>query len=196
MNKKELSRRIRFVRTESNLSQSQLADMIGISRPRVSAWEIGSAVPAEDDLKAIAKATKFPYDFFVEEEPIQAYELLKAEPSDSFILRSKNQFGDVNASPAINRDKKDYSFFLSSFLYIIVLGLSFFTVPFGVVFATAAVFLVPRPTKEKETKWTKLAVVIVRGLTLAWAVYLFGAFLFAFGWLPKWLTKVEVIGPE
>lgn len=51
-----LARRLRRLRKENGLSQGDLADRIGVSKPTVWAWEHGRARPQEARLKVIADA--------------------------------------------------------------------------------------------------------------------------------------------
>lgn len=51
-----LARRLRRLRKENGLSQGDLADRIGVSKPTVWAWEHGRARPQDTRLKGIADA--------------------------------------------------------------------------------------------------------------------------------------------
>jgi DNA-binding transcriptional regulator YiaG len=49
---------LKKLRTRLNLSQGELADLLGVSTPAVSAWEQGRARPAGENLKAIVALRK------------------------------------------------------------------------------------------------------------------------------------------
>ena len=197
MNRNRLSKRIRFARSESGLSQEDFGARLNVSRGRVSSWENGVSVPDEETLVKIAEITKFPLSFFTESEFL-IEDPLKAEKS-VITPEVKNELTSTDETSRVyEAECKEVRMetILSAFLYVVILALSFFTIPFGFVFAVTAIFIVPDLTRLKKTKLMVIARELIRILTIIWAVYLFGAFLFAYGWLPKWLIKVEVFGPE
>ena len=62
---------IRQLRTERGLSQSQLADQLGVSRQSVSKWETNTAVPDLDKLISIANLFGVSLDTLINDAPDQ-----------------------------------------------------------------------------------------------------------------------------
>lgn len=59
--------RIRLARESKDLTQKQLADLIGVSPQQVSAWELGNIKPGQDSLlKMVNTLGVAPRFFFVE----------------------------------------------------------------------------------------------------------------------------------
>ncbi len=58
MKQGRLSNRIRAARKRVNLSQEQLAALIGVTAGTVHRWERGTVAPTLDHLRAVATATK------------------------------------------------------------------------------------------------------------------------------------------
>lgn len=50
---------IRSRRRELNITQEQLAAMLGISQPAVSSWELGASTPAAQALLGLMRALQF-----------------------------------------------------------------------------------------------------------------------------------------
>lgn len=50
-----LSERIKMLRTENHISQSQLAKALGVSQKAVSLWESGDRVPSATVIASLAK---------------------------------------------------------------------------------------------------------------------------------------------
>jgi Zn-dependent peptidase ImmA (M78 family)/transcriptional regulator with XRE-family HTH domain len=61
--------RIKEAREIKGYSQTTLAELIGVQRQSVSAYEKGRIKPSSDNLIAIASATQFPLSFFLNERP-------------------------------------------------------------------------------------------------------------------------------
>jgi len=59
---------IKIIREENNLTQQELAEILGVSQSTVAMWETNNSLPRTDKLPAIAKALGCTID-----------ELLKAE---------------------------------------------------------------------------------------------------------------------
>lgn len=57
--------RIRQARRLRELTQNELADLVGFSRESVSSWERGKASPDVDDLIEVAKMLRIPVTTFV-----------------------------------------------------------------------------------------------------------------------------------
>ena len=56
------------LRKENNLTQEQLADMLGVSRQSVSKWESNSAYPETDKLISLANLFKCSIDYLLKDE--------------------------------------------------------------------------------------------------------------------------------
>lgn len=52
----ELQEALRSARKAAGLSQQELADRIGVSRPRISEWELGTRTPGLETIIKIAQA--------------------------------------------------------------------------------------------------------------------------------------------
>ena len=76
--------RLRALRLEANLTQKDVADTLGISRPAYTYWEKGEKVPTPDKLPALAKLFNVSTDYLlgnsnyrtVEDEQLSDVELL------------------------------------------------------------------------------------------------------------------------
>lgn len=75
----EFGEKLQNLRKASNLSQEQLADMLGVSRQSVSKWESGVTYPEMDKLIAMAKLFKCSMD-----------DLVNNEVKDEEIVTTKN----------------------------------------------------------------------------------------------------------
>lgn len=159
MNKETLSKRIKFARSEAGLSQSQVAEKVGFSRGRVSSWETGESKPDEESIKILASITNFPVSFFVKTDPIKALEFANKEAAIKVesLLNQKDNYS--NACTDIGSQ-----IFRISILYLAVIALSFFTIPYGFIFASAGVFLVPNLSLVRQTKAMKAAQIIIQVL--------------------------------
>ncbi|MBN1608242.1 MAG: ImmA/IrrE family metallo-endopeptidase [Polyangiaceae bacterium] len=63
--------RIRQARELRGLTQSALADRVGVRQPAISQFEAGLAQPEDATLEAIANATRFPTAFFQQDAPAE-----------------------------------------------------------------------------------------------------------------------------
>jgi transcriptional regulator with XRE-family HTH domain len=63
----QLAQRIRAARIASHLSQSDLAQGIGVSDKSVSSYEQGRSIPPFEKLKKIAESTKHPINYFTDD---------------------------------------------------------------------------------------------------------------------------------
>ncbi|MFJ7589529.1 helix-turn-helix domain-containing protein [Streptomyces sp. NPDC097617] len=71
--------RIRAVRRGRDLSQQQLGDMVGVSRPAVARWENGQDFPKGEKLPAIAKALQHPLDDLFPHDGLPDLQLLRCD---------------------------------------------------------------------------------------------------------------------
>ncbi len=63
----KLSEKITLCRKKQGLSQSDLADLLNVSRQSVSKWETGEAMPDTDKLVALSKALEVSIDWLLDE---------------------------------------------------------------------------------------------------------------------------------
>jgi len=63
----ELAQRIRTARREAHLSQTELAQGIGLSDKSISAYEQGRSIPPIEKLKRIAACTNHPFSYFTQD---------------------------------------------------------------------------------------------------------------------------------
>ena len=93
MNNETFSRNLRQLRIEKNLTQEQLANVLGVSAQSVSRWECGNTLPDVLLLPQIARLYGVTVDDLYKEEarayPSYAQRLLAVyEASGSFYLNS------------------------------------------------------------------------------------------------------------
>lgn len=67
MNKKKLGKKIKLLRIELDLNQTDLAERIDAKQKSISRYENGLSVPSVETLVKIAKALNKPPGFFLEE---------------------------------------------------------------------------------------------------------------------------------
>lgn len=63
----EVGARIRTARENANLTQAQLAELLGVEQPTVSRWERDDYQPSLRWLAEIARATETPLPWFLPE---------------------------------------------------------------------------------------------------------------------------------
>jgi len=63
-----IGEKIKWMRNDRNMSQTELADALGVSRQAVTKWESDAGVPDIDNLKAIAKLFKTTTDALIMDE--------------------------------------------------------------------------------------------------------------------------------
>ena len=66
---KSLAKKIKKARKTANLSQKDLGKFLKLSDKAISAYEVGRAEPSVGVLKKISKATKTPFQYFIDEMP-------------------------------------------------------------------------------------------------------------------------------
>ena len=76
MTNETLSQRIRTLRTEKNLSQQQLADMLFVSRAAIANWESGNRTP---DLGMLMRLSKI--------MGVEIYDLIDSKNQDHRLSR-------------------------------------------------------------------------------------------------------------
>ncbi|GAA0223980.1 helix-turn-helix domain-containing protein [Metaclostridioides mangenotii] len=64
----KLSKKIKFLRVENNMSQEKLAEVLDVSRQSISKYENGSSVPDYEKLTKIVKVFDVTYDYLLNDE--------------------------------------------------------------------------------------------------------------------------------
>lgn len=60
-----VSKRIKFLRQEHNMTQAQLARKLGITRASINAWEMGLSVPSTQYIIELSKLFKVSTDYIL-----------------------------------------------------------------------------------------------------------------------------------
>ena len=60
---------LKLARKQKNITQEQLAELLGISRQAVSKWESGNGYPEIDKLRIISKELNVSLDYLMDREP-------------------------------------------------------------------------------------------------------------------------------
>ncbi len=85
------------IRKRNQLSQEDLAEMLGVSRQAVSKWELGDGYPEVDKLMLLSKKLNISLDsLLVGENPIAISE--KGKPSDTIRIFSPNEGISISTS--------------------------------------------------------------------------------------------------
>ena len=74
--------RLKELRKKAGYSQEQLAEMLNISRQAVSRWEVGTAIPALDNLVILSELYGVPLDDLVQKE-VSALPVPEDQPPDA-----------------------------------------------------------------------------------------------------------------
>jgi transcriptional regulator with XRE-family HTH domain len=64
----KLSKKIKFLRVENNMSQEKLAEVLNVSRQSISKYENGCSVPDHEKLTKIVKVFDVTYDYLLNDE--------------------------------------------------------------------------------------------------------------------------------
>lgn len=80
-----IGKRVREARVDAKITQAQLADRLGISRPAVSQWENGKSDPTHENLVAIASLTGKPLSWFHVKSDDQAMKLANSAIADATV---------------------------------------------------------------------------------------------------------------
>jgi transcriptional regulator with XRE-family HTH domain len=67
MDAKKLGKKIKLARVEQDMTQEQLAQLIGALQKSISLYETGGSLPSLIVLEKIAKALKKPFTYFLGE---------------------------------------------------------------------------------------------------------------------------------
>lgn len=72
-NKMTLPEKLTFLRKQNGLTQIELAEKLNVSRQAISKWEVGTAVPGIDSLKALGKLYGVTIDSLVNDDTPPSY---------------------------------------------------------------------------------------------------------------------------
>lgn len=90
---------IKLLRESNNLTQTQLAKKLGITRSSVNAWEMGLSVPSTQYIIDLAKYFKVSTDFILGVKTTSTISLVDLTETDIDILyQLANNLRDKNAS--------------------------------------------------------------------------------------------------
>lgn len=106
--KDDFPRRLKQLRTERKLSQSALAEIVGLHYTHIGRYEKGQSRPSTDALKKLADALGVTTDYLIEGETT---EIAKNRLEDRELLQ---QFQEVEKLP--DEEKKTVKSFLDAFL--------------------------------------------------------------------------------
>lgn len=98
--RQDIAAKIRQRRKELRLSQEDLADLAGVARQTVSAWERNFFVPKGKNLLALGRALGVPVSFFVGEGAQALGE--ESTPGSPFALAPFAQIYDYAQKNAVN----------------------------------------------------------------------------------------------
>lgn len=104
------------LRTQSGLSQAQLADALFVSRELVSKWETGSSRPGRKAIEAMAKLFFIAPEELMDRDAILSEELSSAFPS-GYSPKSEILKRDLNAFLA-TLNERDRSVFIRRYYYL------------------------------------------------------------------------------
>lgn len=100
---------LQVIRKKNQLSQGNLAEMLGVSRQAVSKWELGEGYPEVDKLLLLSKKLNVSLDSLLENE-IKAEPSENGQSSDQIRIASLHEGVMINASKAtitvLSPDKK------------------------------------------------------------------------------------------
>lgn len=63
-----LEEKLAYLRKAKDLSQMELADMMGVSRQAVSGWETGASIPASGNLKRLSDLYDVSLDYLLDDD--------------------------------------------------------------------------------------------------------------------------------
>lgn len=84
----EFGEKLRTLRKEKNLTQQQLAALIGVKNSVISFYEMGDRTPSPDVIKKLASALHVSADFLLGIEKGESIDVSGLEESDKVLVRS------------------------------------------------------------------------------------------------------------
>lgn len=91
MESMEVGKRIKHMRNKMNLTQLELADIVGITKSHISKIENGVATPSLVTLSKIAEVLKAPMSWFVDQEEHEGLSIVRKSERNEHV--SKNEIG-------------------------------------------------------------------------------------------------------
>lgn len=174
---------LKKLRAESNLSQEQLAERLGLSRQSVSKWEQGISTPDTDNFVKLSEIYNIPVDSLIKGEPVQI--------GNAAENNTTADEGNCIYEPSVKKKKRGWFFISYPVIAVIiytVLG-SFFGVPgwaYGwIVLLTIPMFYTGVIAFEKKNP------VIFCYPAVALTVFLLAGF-FMKAWHPAWIVFLTI----
>ena len=118
------------LRKEKGLTQSDLADKLGVSRQSVSNWEVGSVVPSTKRLKDLSHLYGVPLNYLLDEDSSEEQEVVP--------LKETKECDAVTPNSGIKQKKR----------WLLVIAIV-------VILLTLAIFVVIHINKNSEEKKKK-----------------------------------------
>lgn len=84
-----LTEKLNSLRTESGLSQSTLAEQMGVARQTVSRWESGEAVPTRENLRRLSELYGVPVGYLLNDGMERPTAVAVAEKPEEQTARSR-----------------------------------------------------------------------------------------------------------
>lgn len=99
------SEKVKNARSEAGLTQSELAELVGVSARSIQAYELGAKNPRQSTMLQLAKALKVSYKYLSDEACDNPMEDIE---KDGYIDRARKEYGasgarDINALLADNK---------------------------------------------------------------------------------------------
>lgn len=82
----ELGNRIKNLRIKKSITQTQLAQRLGVTKATISGYEVGARYPSLDMLIKLAQSFNVSTDFLLGIEKIQSLDVKKLTPKQLIIL--------------------------------------------------------------------------------------------------------------
>lgn len=109
----EKNTQIEYLRKQSNMSQEQLADLLGISRQTISEWERGISYPSVEKLLSLSRIFNVSLDYIITGKEFQANKFSVIDTRGELIQETKKSlkeegysFKEINLTMASNEFKK------------------------------------------------------------------------------------------
>lgn len=84
----EFGEKLRRLRKEKNLTQKQLADLIGVKHSVISFYEVGDRVPSPEVIKKLAAALHVSSDYLLGIESSETMDVSGLDVHDKALVRS------------------------------------------------------------------------------------------------------------
>ena len=97
-------------RKELNLTQKDIADLLGISYQAYSAWERGVKQPSKEKVKKLEQILDVPIGYFTEPEIVRLYNTLSGEGKGQVLSYVKNLVQKEQCKKVISISEKLYKY--------------------------------------------------------------------------------------